>query len=135
MERLGLKLAYDGSWRGARIHVEADSVSELANAILELGKSGEVGLEESPKDEGSAGSIGEYPQILGHIGCASGLRVILASEWGRMEGRTESEISNAFRANALHFPHGTISGLLTSLTRRGELRRIGKKGGSYAYVI
>jgi hypothetical protein len=41
----------------------------------------------------------------------------------------------AMKANAIHYSHGTISGLLTALTRRKESRRLGKKGGSRAYTI
>ncbi len=76
----------------------------------------------------------EFPQILDATGCADAIRKLLKTPWGRAEARTEAELTSAMGANALHYGHGTISGLLTSLTKRGELRRL-KKGRNYAYLV
>jgi hypothetical protein len=79
--------------------------------------------------------VAEYPSLEGNLGCADAIRALLASEWGRKDPRNEAELTAAMRANALHFPHGTIAGLLNALTKRGQLRRVGKKNGAYAYAI
>lgn len=132
-EKEMVKVAYDGPWGGGRIHVEADSVSELSKVVSEL-KDVNTGSETSVQVS-DTGTIGGYPSLSGIRGCAAAIRTLLASDWGRAEGRTESEIREAMRAGALHYPHGTVSGLLTSMTQRGVVRRVGKKEGAYAYVL
>jgi len=77
----------------------------------------------------------QYPVIAGNLGCAEAIRTLLNTEWGAAEGRTEAELTAAMKSSAVSYSHGTISGLLTAMTRRDELRRIGKKNGSYAYII
>jgi hypothetical protein len=84
--------------------------------------------------ENQTGMSTDYPQIGGDAGCADAIRTLLSSEWGKAP-RTEFELTEAMKANAIHYQRGTISGLLTNLTRKGELRRTGKKNGSYAYAI
>ena len=133
---MGTKLAYDASWNGGRIHVEADSLSELNQVIQELREIGRLGADAGVQAEnyqvnGSAG----YPPLSGDLGCSGAIRTLLASDWGKTEPRTESELTEAMKASAIHYSHGTISGVLISLTRRGEIRRVGKKNSSYAYTM
>ncbi len=131
---MGAKFAYEGPWHGGRVRVEADTVSELNKLVLELNQNGAQGSAPLGLQE-TAEVNSEYPSIPGTLSCTDAIRALLSSRWGRLGGRTEAELTGAMKASAIHYPHGTISGLLTSLTRRGELRRVGKKAGSYAYVI
>jgi hypothetical protein len=134
--RLATKVSYTVSWNGGTVHVEADTVPELSKIIGDLRRSlapGETRLS-GPLIGSTAEQAEEYPQIPEALGCADAIRKLLSTPWGREEARTEAELTKAMRANALNYGHGTISGLLTSLTRRGDLRRL-KKGRNYAYVV
>jgi len=131
-----LKLTYVGPWNGGTIHLETDNFSELTKAMSQLSENNRLEAAETgqPSVENASSASG-YPSISGILSCAGAIRALLSSDWGRVEGRTEAELTVAMKASAIHYPRGTISGLLTAMTRRGELRRIGKKMGSYAYVF
>ena len=128
------KFAYEGPWNRGTIRLEADTLDELVSALETIDQSASSkSLTDQSSEETSANST--YPSISRVSGCADAIKAVLTTVWGRTEGRTEAEIIEAMKANALHFPRGTVSGLLTYLTRRGDIERRGKKGGSYAYSI
>jgi len=131
---LASKVSFTAPWNGGTIHAEADTPEELAKIVEELRQVVKLGIEKASMTADAQEPQSDYPQIPAASGCSDSLRKLLASPWGKKEPRTESELTLAMRANALHFGHGTISGLLTSMTKRGELRRL-KKSGSYAYVL
>lgn len=117
------------------MRAEADTPAELAKLVEELRQA--ITLSKNPERAFSSANSRideEYPQILAAAGCADAIRRLLSTDWGRTEARTESELGLAMKANALHYGHGTISGLLTYMTQRGQLRRL-KKGSAYAYVL
>lgn len=126
---LTIKLAYELDWNDGRMRVEADTLPELNEVVKQLRTYDNRKPIQNEKNNGS------YPSLLGNPGCSDAIRTLIASDWGRAEPRTEAELTEAMRASAIHYPHGTISGVLNSLTRRGQLRRVGKKKGSYAYTI
>jgi hypothetical protein len=131
-----VKFAYDAPWKGGRIHIEADSKPELEKTIEELRKDDGFHTDTSvPLENGQTNTLIGYPPLSGNVGCSGAIRTLLAHEWGIEEPRTEAELTQAMKANAIHYSHGTISSVLTFLTRRGELRRVGKKHGSYAYTL
>jgi len=114
---------------------EADTPAELSRLVEELRETSLLTkVTNGASNTTSVSDQGDYPQILGASGCADAIRRLLSTEWGRSETRTESELALAMKANALHYGHGTISGLLTHMTKRGELRRL-KKGQAYGYVL
>ena len=131
-EQMAAKFAYETAWNRGTIHAEATSLDELTKIVAEIHASDASNKEEVPQDQPAASDT--YPQIGGNAGCADALRTLLGSEWGKTP-RTEYELTEAMKANAIHYQRGTISGLLTNLTRKGELRRVGKKNGSYAYAL
>lgn len=117
------------------MRAEADTPAELAKLVEELRVA--ISFTKGTEGVGRADDVAlpdDYPQILGASGCADAIRRLLSTEWGRSEARTESELALAMKANALHYGHGTISGLLTHMTKRGHLRRL-KKGQAYGYVL
>jgi hypothetical protein len=128
-----VKFAYETAWKHGTIHVEAGSLDELTKIATNIQETGGT-VETDPSVQDQNGNSNGYPQIGGNVGCADAIRALLASEWGKTP-RTEYELTEAMKANAIHYQRGTISGLLTNLTRKGELRRVGKKNGSYAYAL
>lgn len=129
-----VKFAYDAAWNQGTIHVEAGSLDELTKIVKDLKENNVNDKTHFQPNDSATATSDDYPQIGGDTGCASAIRTILSSEWGRMP-RTEAELTEAMKANAINYQRGTISGLLINLTRKGELRRVGKKNGSYAYAI
>jgi hypothetical protein len=125
-----VKFTYETAWNGGTVQVQTGSLEELTKIVKDLQESSTP----SETEVGNAAS-NEYPQIGGDVGCAAAIRTLLSSAWGRAEPRTEAELTDAMKANAIHYQRGTISGLLTNLTRKGQLRRTGKKNGSYGYAI
>jgi len=135
VDGMPLKFAYETAWNGGMIRVEAPSLDELSKIIKNIRETDETPRTQELGSDGGIEPTSDYPNIGGNTGCADALRALLASDWGRAEPRTEAELTEAMKANAVHYQRGTISGLLTNLTRRGQLRRVGKKLGSYAYAI
>src|SRR3989442_852447 len=114
---LTVKVSFSAAWSGGTIHAEADSVAELSRVVRELRRTIPFETRDS-KPRASTGNDKEnpqeFPQILDAVGCADAIRKLLITPWGKAEARTEAELTSAMGANALHYGHGTISGLLTS---------------------
>lgn len=135
---MGVKISCKGFWNELPTCIEADSVSEIEDTIAELEQRGGFSStlsSESTESDKQVDDTGNYPSLSGDRGCTNAIRELLDSDWGRAEPRNESELTLAMKANAIHYSHGSISGVLTQLTQKGEIRRVGKKNGSYAYAI
>jgi hypothetical protein len=130
------KVSFEQQWRGGRVRVETHSVRRLVELVEELGESGAI-EESTAVDVAGKSERNEdrYPAIPGNLGCSDAILALLATDWGVVEGRTEAELTAAMRSNAIRFSHGTISGSLTAMTQKNKLRRIGKKSGSYSYML
>jgi len=59
---------------------------------------------------------------------------LLETDWGRWRPRTMPEIIEALKANAIHYPATTLSGVLTWLVKRGKVRRW-KTDEGYVYIL
>jgi hypothetical protein len=119
-----MKFIWKGRWKGGEIIVEAGSLVELECALQELlakGVSDELTERQLPP---------ELPLVKG---CAEALRVLMSTEWA-LEPRSMADITKALEINGLYFSKGTLSGTLTALVKRGELRRI-KENGRWKYII
>jgi len=66
--------------------------------------------------------------------CPEVITSLLSTEWGRSKPRTLSDLLEAMKVNAIHYPIGTVKGRLTDLTKRGALRRIRTNEG-YGYIL
>lgn len=120
-----MKLTWKGKWKGGEITVEAETVRELSDALRELS----LGKLQDLSNDTARG----IPRMNSVEGCADAIRTLIESAWGR-QPRSMSEIKDALEANALHFSKGTLSGTLTTMTKRGDLRRL-KKGGRWKYFV
>ncbi len=127
------KVSFTAPWNGGTIRAEADTLEELTGLIQQIRKSSLGRRTTRSFSKSLENNDQELPQVLDPLGCADAIRKLLSTPWGG-EPRSEKELTTALRANALHYSHGTISGLLIHMTRRGQLRRIRKANG-YAYVL
>jgi len=120
-----VKFTWKGKWKGGEISIEAETLEEL-NSIL-------GSLFSLEKDQGTpAVDSADFPTLSGSTGCVDAIRSLMQTEWGRSP-RAMIEINEVLKANGLHFTKGTLSGTLTLMTQRGNLRRF-RKNGKWVYV-
>jgi len=119
-----MKFTWKGKWRKGEITIEAETFQELDNALRELIPVGEI-------QEISRENNHEIPEMPSVRGCADAVRTLLQTDWGK-QPRSMNEIKKALETNALHFSKGTLSGTLTTMIKRGDLRRV-KKSGRWKY--
>jgi len=74
------------------------------------------------------------PVIGGSGSCSEAVLRLLESDWGRQAPRTLPELVEALRANAVHYPASTLSGVLAWLVRRGRVKRWKTERG-YVYIL
>ncbi|MCW3982032.1 MAG: hypothetical protein NWE81_02825 [Candidatus Bathyarchaeota archaeon] len=75
-----------------------------------------------------------YPSIKKAKNCSQAVLKLLDSEWGAWRPRTISEIEEALRANTIHYPTTTLSGVLSWLAKKGKVRRW-KTDAGYVYIL
>ena len=97
---------------------------------------GAVGIEaaESSGAKPSLEVSAVYPSIKSSGNCSDAVLQLLETDWGRQQPRTLPELIEAMRANAVHFPPTTLSGVLTWLVRKGKIKRWKTEKG-YVYVL
>lgn len=122
---VAMKFTWKGKWRKGEVIIEAESIQELDNALKELASRGEI-LEILRERDQSA------PEIPPVQGCSDAIRALMKTDWGKRP-RSMSEIKMALEANALYFSKGTLSGTLTTMTKRGDIRRM-RKDGRWKYL-
>jgi hypothetical protein len=122
-----LRYKWSGKWRGGEIQFEAESFEELQNGIDKL-------VNESSPEVGENIATSDFPVVPKETGCVKAIRKILESEWGTTSARSMVEITQVLEANGLYFTKGTLSGTLTLMTQRGEIRR-SKKNDKWVYSI
>lgn len=59
---------------------------------------------------------------------------LLETDWGRWRPRTMPEIIEALKANGVHYPATTLSGVLMWLVKKGKVRRW-KTDEGYVYIL
>jgi hypothetical protein len=82
----------------------------------------------------SSASEKRYPSIKKAKNCSQAVLKLLKTEWGMWRPRTMSEIVESLKANAIHYPSSTLSGVLSWLVKRGKVRRW-KTDAGYVYII
>jgi hypothetical protein len=93
-----------------------------------------VGLESTDKSSIQSSSSLAYPSIQSSSNCSDAVLQLLETDWGRQEPKTLSELVEAMRINAVHYPSTTLSGVLSWLVRRGKIKRWKTEKG-YVYVL
>jgi len=122
-----MRFTWKGNWRKGEILIEADTLEEL-NAILDklFSLSETQSISQMPTQE-------EIPVLQPGLGCSTAIKTLLQTDWGK-QPRSMVEIKYALETNAMYFSKGTLSGTLTSLTKRGILKRF-KKDGVWVYTV
>lgn len=122
---MAMKFTWKGKWRKGEIVIEAETLQELDNALRELSLAG--GIEEI------SGVFNQgVPEVPSVQGCSDAIRALMETDWGK-HPRSMNEIKRALEANALYFSKGSLSGTLTTMTKRGVLQRV-KKDGRWRYL-
>ena len=75
-----------------------------------------------------------YPAIKSVKNCSQAVVKLLETEWGTWRPRTMTEIVEALKANAIHYPSTTLSGVLSWLVKKGKVRRW-KTDAGYVYIL
>ncbi len=98
---------------------------------------GDIGIEAAETKLDSADSVSNStvnPSIQSSGNCSDAILQLLGSDWGRLHPRALPELVEAMRANAVHYPATTLSGVLAWLVRRGKIKRWKTEKG-YVYVL
>ena len=75
-----------------------------------------------------------YPSIQSSGNCSDAVLRLLETDWGRATPRMLPELVEAMKANAVHYPATTLSGVLNWLVRKGRVKRW-KTDKGYVYVL
>ncbi len=75
-----------------------------------------------------------YPSIPSSANCSEAVLKLLETDWGKQQPRTLSELVEAMKANALHYPPTTLSGVLVWLVKKGRIKRW-KTDRGYVYAL
>lgn len=120
-----MRIIWRGKWKKGEIIVEVETLQELENVLQELSTKSALEVSMKWHDE----NIPNLPFVKG---CTEAVRALIRTEWG-MNPRSMNDIRKALESNGLYFSKGTLSGTLTMLVKRGELRRV-KEDGRWKYT-
>jgi len=101
------------------------TIEELPSLVASISKAFE-----STKNRGLAST---YPSISPSASCSEAVLKLLETDWGR-QARTLTELGEALRINAVHYPSTTLSGVLAWLLRKNKIKRW-KTDRGYVYVL
>ena len=74
-----------------------------------------------------------YPSISSSASCSEAVLKLLETDWGR-QARTLTELGEALKVNAVHYPSTTLSGVLAWLLRKNKIKRW-KTDRGYVYAL
>lgn len=105
------------------------TIEELPRLITNVSKA----FESTRNKVASSGSVVQAYPSLSSSGCSDAILELLGTEWGS-QARTLTEIGEGLKANALHYPSTTLSGVLAWLVRKNKIKRW-KTDRGYVYVL
>jgi len=111
-------------------------VAAISEAFAQAGveASDQPNVEPVSSLSSSASAPTVYPSIQSSGNCSDAVLRLLSTDWGRATPRTLPELIEAMRANAVHYPATTLSGVLNWLVRKGRVKRWRTDKG-YVYVL
>jgi len=75
-----------------------------------------------------------YPTISSSANCSEAVLKLLETNWAKKQPRTMPELVEAMKANALHYPPTTLSGVLVWLVKKSRIKRW-KTDRGYVYAL
>ena len=105
------------------------TIEELPSLVASISKAFESTRNMRAASE-SVASI--YPSI-SSSSCSEAVLQLLGTDWGK-HSRTLTELGEALKANTLHYPSTTLSGVLAWLVRKNKIKRW-KTDKGYVYVL
>lgn len=104
------------------------TIEELPGLVANVSKAFE-----STKNMDTVKSVSSaYPSV-SSSGCSEAVLQLLETDWGK-QPKTLTELGEALKANALHYPSTTLSGVLAWLIRKNKIKRW-KTDKGYVYVL
>ncbi len=128
-----MKVTWRGNWKKGEITLEAESAEEIISALSKLETVEEV-VPRLTSIEATQDGSGNTLKISSSVGPSQAVREVLGGVWGKTEPRTMKEINSILETNAIYFSPSSLSGVLTNMTKKGELKR-SKKGDQWAYLL
>jgi hypothetical protein len=108
------------------------TIEELPHVIASVSKAFDaVNIEVSASKPAASAA---YPAISSVANCSEAVLKILETGWGKRQPRSLPELVKVLKANALHYPSTTLSGVLVWLVKKGKVKRW-KTDKGYVYAL
>jgi len=131
---------YEVEISGDRVEV-LKTIKELPSLMVDVRKGFEASKPKTTatltvKTSGAKEKVAveKFPKILRVKSCSEAVLKALETDWGKWRPRTVAELKAALKANGLHYPGRTLSGVLLGLVRKGKIRRW-KTDAGYVYIL
>ena len=108
------------------------TIEELPHLIASVSKAFDTVSKEVNVSEPVA--LAAYPIISSSANCSEAVSKLLKTDWGKQQPRTLPELVKAMKANALHYPSTTLSGVLVWLVKKSRVKRW-KTDKGYVYAL
>jgi hypothetical protein len=105
------------------------TIEELPSLVASVSKA----FESTKNTTSTSKSVPSVYPSISSFSCSEAVLRLLGTDWGR-QARTLTELGEALRANALHYPSTTLSGVLAWLVRKNKIKRW-KTDKGYVYVL
>ncbi|UCC58548.1 MAG: hypothetical protein JSW14_01100 [Candidatus Bathyarchaeum sp.] len=110
-----------------------DEVMKTFEELPRLMENVQKAFELTKNKETAQSASSAFPSISSSSSCSEAVLQLLASDWGR-QPKTLTELGKALKANAVHYPSTTLSGVLAWLVRKNKIKRW-KTDKGYVYVL
>lgn len=108
------------------------TIEELPSVIASVSKAFDAVDLKVKTSKPAASTV--YPAISSTANCSEAVLKILETDWGKQQPRSLPELVEVMRANALHYPSTTLSGVLVWLVKKGRVKRW-KTDKGYVYAL
>jgi len=110
-----------------------DDVMKTLEELPRLMENVQKAFELTKNKEESPQAVNPVFPSIASASCSESVLQLLASDWGR-QPETLTELGEALKANAVHYPSTTLSGVLAWLVRKNKIKRW-KTDKGYVYVL
>ena len=104
------------------------TIQELPSLVASIS----TAFDSTKKTETNKSSTSTIPSVTSS-NCSKAILQLLGTSWGK-QPRTLPELGEALKANTLHYPSTTLSGVLSWLVRKNKIKRW-KTDKGYVYAL